>query len=134
MNQFVKLALGTALTLSLALAASIDGKWVSERKMQTPDGQERTIKLTMTLKSDGGTLTGSVASPGRDGEEVVTEIKEGKLDGSKFTFVTVRETQRGVMKSVYEGTLEGDTLKGTMKREGGQREMPPVPFEAKRAQ
>ena len=134
MKKFLFCLVGAALTMSLALAAGIDGKWVSERKMQTPDGQERTIKMTLTLKTAGGVLTGSVSSPGREGDEVVTEIKEGKVDGSKFNFVTVRETQRGVMKSVYEGSLEGEVLKGTIKREGGQREMPPQPFEAKRAQ
>lgn len=133
MKQFVQCIIGAALTLSLALAAGIDGKWVSERKMQTPDGQERTITITMNLKADGGNITGSVSTPGRDGQDRTIEIKEGKLDGNKFSFTTVMETQRGTMKSVYEGSLEGDTLKGTIKREGGQREMPPMPFEAKRA-
>jgi len=35
---------------------------------------------------------------------------------------------RGEFKSVYEGTVEGDMLKGTAAREGGQSR----PFEAKR--
>jgi hypothetical protein len=132
MQQLLKFALGAALSLGLALAGGIDGKWVSERKMQAPNGEERVIKITMNLKADGASITGNVSTPGRDGGERTIDIKEGKLDGNKFTFATVMETPRGTIKSVYEGTLEGDTLKGAVKREGGQREMPAVPFEAKR--
>jgi hypothetical protein len=132
MQQFLKFALGAALSLGLALAGGIDGKWVSERKMQTPNGEERVIKITMNLKADGANITGNVATPGRDGGERTVDIKEGKLDGNKFSFTTVMETPRGVIKSVYEGTMEGDTLKGAVKREGGPREMPAMPFEAKR--
>ncbi|MCX6638121.1 MAG: hypothetical protein NT090_23945 [Acidobacteria bacterium] len=55
-------------------------------------------------------------------------IKDGKIDGAKFTFTTVMSTPNGDFKMVYSGTLEGDTLKGTTEREGGQAR----PFEAKR--
>jgi hypothetical protein len=132
--KFLQFALATALSTLLVFAAGIDGKWVSERKMTTPNGEERTVRITMELKAEGSQLTGKVTSPARGGEDRSVEIKEGKITGNSFSFITVMETQRGEIKSVYEGKLEGDTLVGTIKREGGQREMPPQPFEAKRAQ
>jgi hypothetical protein len=63
-----------------------------------------------------------------DQEPRTIEIKDGKIDGNKFTFNTVMNTPNGEFKMVYEGTVEGDTLKGTSTREGGQSR----PFEAKR--
>ena len=40
------------------------------------------------------------------------------------------DTPNGTMTTKYEGTVEGDTLKGTTLREGGPGE--PRPFEAKK--
>lgn len=111
----------------LALAASIDGKWVSVRKMER-GGESFTITQTFDLKAQGSSLTGSVSMAFGDQEPRKTEIKEGKIDGNKFSFTTVMSTPNGEFKMVYEGTVEGDTLKGSSSREGGQAR----PFEAKR--
>jgi hypothetical protein len=111
----------------VALAAAIDGKWVSERKMNR-NGEEMTITQTFDLKSDGAKLTGSIAMKMGDNEPRTSEIKDGKIDGNKFSFTVVMTTPNGEMKTAYEGTVEGDTLKGTAAREGGQAR----PFEAKK--
>jgi hypothetical protein len=110
-----------------ALAASIDGKWVSVRKMER-GGESFTITQTFDLKAQGSRLTGSVSMAFGDMEPRTTEIKEGKIEGDKFSFTTVMSTPNGEFKMVYEGTVEGATLKGTSTREGGE----PRPFEAKR--
>jgi hypothetical protein len=110
-----------------ALAASIDGKWVSVRKMER-GGESFTITQTFDLKAQGSKLTGSVSMAFGDMEPRTTEIKEGKIEGDKFSFTTVMSTPNGEFKMVYEGTVEGATLKGTSTREGGE----PRPFEAKR--
>jgi hypothetical protein len=90
-----------------------------------------TIVTTFELKAEGATLTGTVTSPGRPGSEPVpVKITDGKLDGNKFSFYIVRQGPNGEMKMKYEGALEGDTLKGTSVREGGQGQ--PRPFEAKK--
>lgn len=115
------------LLAGITLAASIDGKWVAERKMER-DGQSFTIIQTFDLKSEGAKLTGTLTMAFGDMEPRTVEIKEGKIEGSKFSFTTVMSTPNGDFKSVYEGTVEGDTLKGTSTREGGQSR----PFEAKR--
>ena len=112
---------------ALALAASIDGKWVSVRKMER-GGEAFTITQTFDLKAEGARLTGTVSMAFGDQEPRTTEIKEGKIDGNKFSFTTVMSTPGGEFKMVYEGTVEGDALKGTSTREGGQSR----PFEAKR--
>lgn len=115
------------LAAGLALAADIDGKWVSERKLER-NGQEFTITMTFDLKSDGSNLTGTFTMAFGEMEPRSSEIKDGKIEGNKFSFTTVFETPNGEMKTLYSGTLEGDSLKGTAAREGGQER----PFEAKR--
>lgn len=113
----------------LALAGQIDGKWVSERTMSR-GGEEVTIRQTFDLKSDGSKLTGTVSMQFGQMEPRTMEIQEGRIEGNKFSFKTVMETPNGTMTSVYEGTVEGDVLKGTRRREGGQGHG--RPFEAKR--
>ena len=114
------------LLAGITFAASIDGKWVSERKFDS-GGESMTIKSTFELKAEGNTLTGSVVTVFGEKEMPKLEIKEGKIDGSKFSFTTVMSGSRGEFKTVYEGTVEGDTLKGTTTGRRG-----PSPFEAKR--
>ena len=110
-----------------ALAASIDGKWVSVRKMER-GGESFTITQTFDLKAEGSKLTGSISMAFGDREPRKMEIRDGKIDGNKFSFTTVMSTPNGEFKSTYEGTVEGNTIKGTAAREGGE----PRPFEAKR--
>lgn len=123
MKTILSIFVALVLVAGIACAASIDGVWVSQRTMG-----ERTITQTFTLKTDGNTLTGTISVAFGDMEPRVSEIKEGKIDGNKFTFKTVMQTPNGEMTSTYEGTVEGDVLKGTSMREGGQAR----PFEAKR--
>jgi len=129
MKTLLSLCAIALLLSTVALAAGIDGKWVSERKMER-DGQSFTIKQSFDLKSEGSTLTGKFSMAFGDNEPMESDIKEGKIDGSKFSFKTTMSTPNGEFTSVYEGTVEGDTLKGTSMREGGQGQ--PRPFEAKR--
>jgi len=118
-----------------AHAASIDGKWISEIKVGDRDGGTYTHTSTFTLKSDGETLTGTVvqvsAAPWmRDTTGKTFEIKDGKIEGDKFTFKLTRETNDGDRTAVYEGKVEGDQLQGTVKYRGiGITQ----PFQANRA-
>ena len=61
-------------------------------------------------------------------EPPASEIKDGKLDGNKFSFSTTISTPNGDMKTNYSGTVEGAMMKGNAEREGGQAR----PFEAKK--
>jgi hypothetical protein len=129
-------ALSFALTLFVLSAvclsaAGLDGKWAAESKMRAQDGTERTLNMTLDLKSEGGTLTGAVTQTvGPNGDPRTTEIQNGKIDGNKFSFTTVAETPRGTMKWTWEGTVDGDMITGTRSREGGGGRS--TPFTAKR--
>ena len=116
------------VTLTAAFGADIDGKWKSERKIDR-NGESMTIIIVFDLKADGSKLTGklTITSPRGDRQ---ADVADGKLDGNKFSFTTVTEGPNGSMTTKYAGTVEGDTLKGTTVREGGQGE--PRPFEAKK--
>lgn len=72
----------------------IDGKWKGTR--ETPNG---TFEINYTFKVDGTTLTGT--SKSQRGE---TEVKDGKVDGKKFTF----NVAFGDRKIDYTGELVND--------------------------
>ena len=126
MKIFGRIAV-SVLLLAYAAFAAIDGKWEAERKLER-DGQAFTIIQTFDLKNDGGKLTGTLTMKFGDMEPRTVEIKDGKVEGDKFSFTTTMSTPNGDFKTAYSGTVEGDTLKGTAEREGGQSR----PFEAKR--
>jgi hypothetical protein len=127
MKLLTSLLLGLFLITALASAASIDGKWVSERKMER-DGNTMVIVQTFELKSDGGKLTGKLTMQFGDMEPRTADIKDGKVDGDKFSFSVTMEGPMGQTTTAYKGAVEGDALKGTALRDGGQER----PFEAKK--
>jgi hypothetical protein len=127
MHRIFLLAAGAILLAASALAGPIDGKWVAERKMER-DGQSMTIVQTFELKEAGGKLTGTFSMKFGEMEPPASEIKDGKIDGNKFSFTTMISTPNGDMKTSYSGTVEGSMLKGNAEREGGQAR----PFEAKK--
>lgn len=116
----------------IASAAAIDGKWVAKFEMKAPKkqgGETRTVEITLDLKSDGTTLTGTVTGgPGRRAPTLT--IENGKIEGNKFSFTTVQKGRKAETKFLWEGTLSGDELKGTRTAEGRRRG---VEFTAKRA-
>jgi len=106
------------------MAGGIDGKWTAEMHMDSKDGRSYTNKTTFVLKNDGGVLTGSVEMNGK-----AVDISDGKVDGNKFSFKVSFEGHKGLRTIIYDGTVEGDSLKGELKVRGiGQV----WPFEAKR--
>jgi len=132
------LAVTTLILCAAALtapAASIDGKWIGDKEVGDADGKTYPHQSILRLKNDGGVLTGTVvqtsAAPWmRELNGRSIEISDGKVDGEKFSFKLKIENQQGERISVYEGTVEGDQLKGTVKFRGiGITQ----PFDAKRA-
>ncbi len=69
------------VTSSLALAADITGKWVGS--VETPNGP---MELTYELKSEGETVTGTVASAMGS-----LPIADGKLVGDVLTYTVSLE-------------------------------------------
>src|SRR3954454_12571183 len=102
-----KLLFVTTLLLALSLAvmaADVSGKWTYEQAGR--QGGNPT-QVTLTLKAEGGKLTGNVSQPGRNGN-MDTAITNGKVDGDKVSFEVVREFNGNQMISKYEGTVAGD--------------------------
>jgi hypothetical protein len=95
----------------VAMAADVTGKWTYQ---QPGRGGGDPTPVTITLKQDGATLTGSVPGFARGGGAgTPTEITAGKVDGNKIYFETHRQTQNGERVAKYEGVLsdDGATLK-----------------------
>jgi hypothetical protein len=94
----------------VAFAADVTGKWTYE---QAGRGGGPGRPVTLTLKADGGKLTGSVPGFGRGGDAPPppTDITNAKIDGDKVTFEVKRDMQGTEMITKYEGTVSGDELK-----------------------
>jgi hypothetical protein len=88
-----------------AKAGDVSGTWALELTTANGGGTP-----TVTLKQDGGKLTGQYSSQ-MIGEAPVT----GSIKGSDFTFQFNASVQGTTFQIVYTGTLEGSTMKGTVK-------------------
>ncbi len=109
--------LGAVLALGFlaeAKAADASGTWTwTMRGRQGRPDQ----KVTAKFKVDGNKLTGTVTSPGRNGQTNETEIKDGKVNGDEISFNLVRERNGNTMTTKYSGKISGDTIKGKMEYE-----------------
>lgn len=109
------------VTITIAWAANVDGKWVA----QVPGQGGQTREVTFNFKADGAKLTGTVS--GRQGE---TPIADGTVKGDDISFTQSFEAQGNTIKLIYTGKVSGDEIKMTRKREGGDQ--PAAEFTAKR--
>ena len=98
-----RLALFLLCSLSV-MAADLTGKWSGSFKAEAAD---HSIPQLITLKQQGGTLSGSA---GPDASEQYP-LESGKVDGSKASF----QVTTGEWRFTYNLTLERDTLSGDLK-------------------
>ena len=116
------------LVASLSLmAAGIDGKWTAEMTNRAKKGTGTKVVTTFDFKANGESLTGTVSATAR--RTNTAEIIDGKVAGNKVSFKTKATTKKGEQNTVWEGTVDGDTFKGTRGREGAKRT---AEFSAKR--
>jgi hypothetical protein len=112
-----KLLFVTTILLAFAfaaLAANVDGKWVYEQQGRGGNPTQ----VTLTLKAEGSTLTGSTSRPGRDGNAMVTAIKDGKVDGNNISFKTTQQMGGNEITIDYTGVVSSDELKLKITRPG----------------
>ena len=83
---------------------SADGTW--NTTMNTPMGAQNG---TMTLSTDGGTLTGTLKSP--QGE---IELNDGTVDGDDLTW-KADITSPMAMTLEFSATVDGDSMSGNVK-------------------
>ena len=89
----------TAASLTMA------GRW--NLSANTPNGA-RNATADITMGTDGA-LAGSVTS-----EAGISSIASGSLTGNRFTFTTTVQTNNGPMAITFSGTIDGNTLKGSI--------------------
>ncbi|MBL8175951.1 MAG: hypothetical protein JNK48_14840 [Bryobacterales bacterium] len=110
----------SALLAGSMLAASIDGKWKATSEAKSKKGKSATITTVFDLKSDGSALSGTVTT-GKGRRDVTMDIKDGKIEGDRFTFTTVQQNKKkGEVKMQWSGSLAGEELKGSSST-GGKR-------------
>jgi hypothetical protein len=96
----------------LALAqGSVDGTWSGE--VQGGRGPQQ---VTLTLKAEGGKLTGAVTG-GRGGD---VPIQEGTFSGNTLKFRTRQQGRGGEVTLNWTGTLKGDEIAFSRMAEGAQ--------------
>jgi hypothetical protein len=119
----------------VAFAADVTGKWTYQ---QPGRGGGDPVPVTITLKADGATLTGTVPvmMGGRGGggggtPPAPSEITNGKITGDKIYFEVSRAGRQGGEPTVtkYEGSVSGDTLNLKITRPGRAGGDPPPPLE-----
>jgi len=103
----------TALPLSV-LAADVTGTWKAEF-----DSQIGLQKCTYTLKQDGTNLTGKANSEVND-QKREAELKEGKVDGEKISFVEMLNFQGNDIRITYTGKLTTNANEIKFTREVGE--------------
>lgn len=99
------LVLGAAMALAAAQApAKVAGVW----KM-TMQGHRGPVTQTMTLKQDGEKITGTIRAARGEGH------LEGTVKGNKIEFTVKRKNAYGDFTEQFQGTVQGDSMKGSMK-------------------
>ena len=96
---------------AFAIAQSVDGKWAGE--IQGGRGPQM---VTLTLKADGGKLTGTVTG-GRGGD---VPIMDGTIEKTALKFKTMQQGRGGQVTFNWTGTLKGDEIAMSRMAEGGQ--------------
>jgi len=89
------------------LAADVTGTWKAEF-----DSQIGHLKYTYALKQDGTNLTGKANSEVND-QKREAELKEGKVDGEKISFVEPLTINGNDIRISYSGTVSSNEMKLT---------------------
>ena len=124
MTRGLVVCAGFALLLSSASAAAVQqaevaGAW--KMTYTTKDGVK--MESTLTLKNEGGVLSGSIDSP-----RGTVALNEVTVKGEEIAFAVIRVGFGDTIRIDYKGTVKGDTM--TLKMTAGARE--PLDVTAKR--
>jgi hypothetical protein len=137
------LSIAAALVLGAGLlSAEVTGKYKVEMEAPAgaqgggpggggPRGGGMFGNMVFDLKEASGALSGEVQMGQGDRARTIA-ITNGKIADGKFSFETTMETPRGEMTMVYQGTVEGEALKGTFQMKDSDR--PARNFTAKKAE
>jgi hypothetical protein len=96
----------TLMIVALALGADVTGKWTGQMQMRG-----ETVNATFVFKNEGGKVTGKMTGP--QGE---VDLQDLKVEGDQISFTSTG----GNAKVEFKGTVSGDEIKMSRKREGGE--------------
>lgn len=91
--------------------AKVAGKWE-----MTSEGRQGPTTRNMTIEQDGEKIKGTLSSPRGDQEFT------GTVKGKNISFTVKFQTPNGERTIEYKGTVEGDSMKGTVEMMGNPRE------------
>jgi hypothetical protein len=111
------------LAVGLAARAADEPAKVAGTWELTMEGRQGTITQTLTIEQNGEKIKGTLKGPRAE-----TPF-EGTIKGNKISFTIKRETPRGEMTMDYTGTVDGNSIKGTVQTGEFSRE-----WSAKRAE
>jgi hypothetical protein len=119
-RSFAGLALVlSAVALPAAQVVDVTGAW--KMTYATKDGVK--MASTVTIKSEGGVLSGTIDSPRGS-----VPLNEVSVKGDEIAFAVIRVGFGDTIRIDYKGTVKGDTM--TLKMTAGARE--PLDVTAKR--
>ena|SRR5688572_25098796 len=95
-----------------ASAQNVAGRWTA--KVPGAQGQGES-DVTLVLKVDGSTVTGTLNNSQMPGD---VEIKEGKVTGDEISFSLMRTIGQQEVKVLWKGKIAGDEIKFTRSTEG----------------
>lgn len=125
-------------------AQGINGTWITEfeRMMRNQDGvvsggEKAKAKIVLQQKGDSVTGTWQLLDPPA-GATVTPRQLRGTISGNKVALTTEFDATVNIngeqstrkISVVYDFTVDGDKLVGTMTNRSGDMDMPPRPFSA----
>ncbi len=87
----------------------VAGKW-----SVSIQGQRGSRTQKMTIQQDGNNISGNIQ--GDRGDQKI----HGNVEGNDIHFTVTMNTPRGAMTLEYRGTIQGDSIKGTIQGPIGQ--------------
>jgi hypothetical protein len=127
------LALAAAVAVARPLEAQdLSGTWT----LSSAGRGGAAVTQTLVLTQQGSTLTGTVqftgggrrGGGGRGGRGTQPlPISDGSVEGSTFRFTLTIDFQGNSITQRYSGSVEGDTMEGTLEGQAGAR-----PFSGRR--
>jgi hypothetical protein len=126
-------------------AQGVGGRWIAEldRMVRNENGNVSTgekAKVRLVLEQRGDSITGTLAPVDAPAGGPPARLLRGTVSGNKVSLSSEAEVRRNMngeesvvrVTMVYDLTLNGDTLEGTMVARMPDRDMPGRPFSARR--
>ena len=107
--NILKVSLCLLVSVLLAAAAAVSGKWGGNADVKLPSGESRSYTLELQVTQKGAEVSGTIGTGEGDG----LAIQNGKFEGSRLTFEVTPPEAGSPVK--FELDLDGDRLDGQLR-------------------